>query len=285
VIPTYTVDYFTKVGIPTTILDSINIENFCRVFINNAEFIKSSKLLREYLPKFLYKLGSYNQKEKSKFVRKDIIRLCLLIWDNSNETPIKEEISKFLSEILVTCNPATFDFAEAIQITDILAFAVFHNSHELTLFEATSSLVQFSGLNEDICDRILTKHKMWGTLVLNLCEENDYIVHATLELMNNLSLSETLQKCYADFKTTERECKVLKALITKYYEAYFDPLIKEKALLNQDLLEEIRLFSTYNSLFQKISLLIGIPVFLNFSKEFIVSFRIFKFFISKTGKL
>ena len=180
---------------------------------------------------------------------------------------------EFFSGIFVTCNASLFDYTEAIQIVDILAFAIYKSSHELTTFEATSSLVQFSSLNDDIGNRILGKHKLWGTLVLNLSEENDFIVHATLELINNLSLNETFQTTYSSMKTIDRECTVLRALLVKYHQENIEVLLENGTRDINDLME-IRLFDKYNSLFQKFSLIIGIPVFLNFSKEFVVNFLV-----------
>ena len=139
-----------------------------------------------------------------------------------------------------------------------------HSGHELTLFEATTSLVQLSSLGEDVCSRLMDKHKLWGTLVLNLAEENEYVLHATLELLNNLSLTEYIQTNYASFKTSERECKIVKALLEKYYEK-IQPLVEKGDIV------EAGLVGKYNTILQKISLLLGLPLFLGIIDKLIVS--------------
>ncbi len=139
----------------------------------------------------------------------------------------------------------------------------------MTTFEATSSLVQFSSLNDEVINRIIGKHKLWGTLALNLAEENEFIVHATLELINNISLNTSFQSTYPSFNTKDRECKILKALLTRYHQEAIQILL-ENDPIDLELAQEVRLFDKYNSVFQKFSLILGIPVFLEFSKEFVV---------------
>ena len=165
---------------------------------------------------------------------------------------------------MVGCNPNIFDYTESLQLVDILASTLSRSKHELTLFEATNSLVQLSALGEDVCIRLVKKHMLWGTLVLNLAEQNDYVVQATLELLNNLSLTDYLQTNYPGFNTSERECKIVKYLLQKYHEEKIQPLLGKKNII------ESGLIGKYNTVLQKLALLVGFPLFLGIAEELVV---------------
>ena len=109
-------------------------------------------------------------------------------------------VCKFLAKIISANNPNLVDYVKGMEIIPILTSAICNATHELAIFESTLALVQLSGLGAKQVSLILAQPAIINTLIQNLMEENQFVVQATLELINNLSFNPKLQKYFQEVR-------------------------------------------------------------------------------------
>ncbi|CAD8196314.1 unnamed protein product [Paramecium pentaurelia] len=95
----------------------------------------------------------------------------------------------YLCKQMRNANPELFDFKEAQLICDALFVCAQSATHELLTFYALLGIVQLTSLGDFIVDRIMDQ-KQYLQIQNFLMDENNYIVHASLEIFNNISLNE-----------------------------------------------------------------------------------------------
>lgn len=62
------------------------------------------------------------------------------------------------------------------------------SKHELQIFQSLLGVVQLSSLGEDVGSKLCMPNQLIS-LQNFLMEENHYIVHASLQILNNIALS------------------------------------------------------------------------------------------------
>lgn len=132
----------------------------------------------------LYVLSCFYEK---KCTHPIFTKFMLKHW-NSNEPKLKQQnvtISKYMCNICKKCNPQIFQYPQHQQISNILVFGIENSEHQLHTFESLLGLVQLSTQKISIPLQFM---------INLLIEENQYIVHAAFELINNMlvNLSETV---------------------------------------------------------------------------------------------
>lgn len=100
------------------------------------------------------------------------------------------EIGGFLARVFSKINPQILDYQDVNRFMDVL-FQVIEKEkvRELVTFESALGIIQLSSLGEYAVSNIIdVKHIM--ALQNLMFEENDYIIHAALEILNNLLIYE-----------------------------------------------------------------------------------------------
>lgn len=94
-------------------------------------------------------------------------------------------VLKFLSRCLAHCNPILFTYADSMNFTVNLIDALKESGEEITIFEATLGLIQLSSLGEHITETLKGKGIL-NIIQNNLLENNEFIIHSSLELLINI---------------------------------------------------------------------------------------------------
>ncbi|CAK66551.1 unnamed protein product (macronuclear) [Paramecium tetraurelia] len=122
----------------------------------------------------------------------------------------------YLCKQMRNANPELFDFKEAQLICDALFVCSQNATHELLTFYALLGIVQLTSLGDFIVDRIMDQ-KQYIQIQNFLMDENNYIVHASLEIFNNISLNEKFLVLLEDSKLPTF-LQLVQALTKQFYE-------------------------------------------------------------------
>ena len=155
------------------------------------------------------------------------------------------------------------NYEQSIIATDILCKGVRRADHELSIFEATLALTQLTSLGEHVCKRIMEANGLWENIAFNLGEENQFIVHSSLELLNNMAIQEDTQNFFQKYSWKGRDIKIFNLL----YIGYLEDLIYG----NYDKEDALQLAGKFNSLLGRLSLVLGLFLFLNISYQDLVT--------------
>ena len=90
-----------------------------------------------------------------------------------------------MSRSLAHCTPKLFTYADSMSFTQYLIESLRESGDELIIFESTLGLIQLSSLGEHVIQIIKTKGII-NTLQNNMLENNEFIIHASLELLVNI---------------------------------------------------------------------------------------------------
>lgn len=104
---------------------------------------------------------------------------------------------------------------------------------------------------------------LWENIAFNLGEENQFIVHSSLELLNNMAIQEDTQNFFQKYSWKGRDIKIFNLL----YIGYLEDLIYG----NYDKEDALQLAGKFNSLLGRLSLVLGLFLFLNISYQDLVT--------------
>lgn len=126
------------------------------------------------------------------------------------------KIARFLSLVTKKCNPNMLSYPQLQSVVNSLLFIIEYGKHELHIFEALLSLINLSSRNVSIPYKVIAD---------GLLEENQYIVHACLELVNNMLVNDGQKETAPQNKESSTIAKI-QTLVEKYYQHYREMILK-----------------------------------------------------------
>ncbi|CAD8124684.1 unnamed protein product [Paramecium sonneborni] len=204
---TYTNQYITKEKIIVFIaLEMRTIQLLSSFIFQYQDILNNENVISKLLTQF-----SCDDQVHQYLFDKQCLKLVSKSILQKNEVGIP-----YLCKQMRNANPELFDFKEAQLICDALFVCAQNATHELLTFYALLGIVQLTSLGDFIVDRIIDQ-KQYIQIQSQLMDENNYIVHASLEIFNNISLNEKFLVLLEDNKLPTF-LQLVQALTKQFYE-------------------------------------------------------------------
>ena len=198
------------------LLKDLGVPSLLSEYFKNLKSTKMAAQSEENIMNFLLMISD-EKKYRPFIVNKGIIDYLKNLFDNHGGTKVKksklgddpkkrgffggidkdakrmkEKIDKLVSRIGCHVNPQVLSYNLQHFIFDILCHAVENSAHELTIFESLMGLTNFTANNTTFAERLFFTNKTWTSIYSHIFDANLFVSTSSLELLNNLLLSEKI---------------------------------------------------------------------------------------------